>query len=134
MHVEWNDAFSIGISEIDDQHKKFFELLDKSYSLIFQGNSQSALSQLLDELIAYSKYHFAEEEELMRKHNYVNLDQHILKHSNFTNKILSYKIEIIREHKYMSVDIFDFIRNWLLDHILETDIEMGKNIHFKQNH
>jgi hemerythrin-like metal-binding protein len=133
MHVEWNNAFSIGIDVIDDQHKKFFELLDKSYLLIFQGNSQSELSHLLDELIEYSKYHFAAEEELMRKHNYVNLDQHILKHRSFTNKVLSYKIDIIREHKYMSVDIFDFIRNWLMDHILETDIEMGENIRSKQN-
>jgi methyl-accepting chemotaxis protein/hemerythrin len=64
----------------------------------------------------------------MRLHQYQNLDQHLVWHFGFINKVLSFRKEMNEGKGYLAIDIFDFIRNWLLDHILKNDSEMGKAI------
>ena len=31
--IKWDDAYSLGIKNIDDQHKKLFDIVDKIFSL-----------------------------------------------------------------------------------------------------
>src|ERR1039457_670331 len=128
MHIEWNDMFSIGIEELDAHHKKLIELLNKSYSLIVQENIQSELTQLLDELIDYAKYHFTTEEKLMQRYYYPEIDAHMVEHFSFSNKLLTYQKETKAGKKYVSIDIFDFIKHWLMEHEVKIDFEMGKFI------
>ena len=102
MIVEWNDTYSIGINEIDEQHRHFFDLLNKSHLLISNACNQSELSKLLDDLIDYSKYHFDIENELMTKHNYINTSQHNLEHFIFTQKVLSYKKDLLKNYFFLT--------------------------------
>jgi hemerythrin len=128
MFIEWNDSFSIDINVIDQHHRKLIDLLNKSYILIMQEAGQDELSHLLDELIEYAQYHFAAEEEMMRQHQYLYLDQHVIWHFSFINRVLSFRKEMDDSKGGLSIEIFDFIRNWLLDHILKIDAEMGRTI------
>jgi hemerythrin len=132
MLVTWKDKYSTGIDEIDGHHKKLFQLLNESQALLLQDDKQEELSQLLDELIDYTSYHFSIEEDLMVKGHYQGIDRHLIEHFGFRNKVLSFKKEIAEGKGYLSVDIFDFIRNWLVDHILEIDAEMSKALCTKQ--
>ena len=128
MIVEWKEEYSIGLEEMDNHHKKLIDLLNRSYLLVLQDDKQTELSKLLFELLSYAKYHFSAEEELMREYQYENMDQHEIQHLSFINKVVTYKKDLGTGMNYLSVEIFDFIRNWLLNHILEVDAEMGKSI------
>ena len=128
MYIEWDDRNLVGIEEVDAHHKKLIEMINKSYSLILKENIQIELSQLLDELIEYAKYHFASEENIMRKYRYHNIDLHIIEHFNFCNKVLTYQKDSKDGKEYVSIDIFDFIMHWLIDHELKMDSEMGRFI------
>lgn len=133
MIVEWEDKYKIGFDEIDGHHRKLFQLLNRSYILLLQEDNREELMQLLDELIDYARYHFAVEEDLMQAYCYRYIDRHMIEHFNFADRVLSLKKEIQEGRKYLSVEVFDFIKSWLLVHILESDSEMGKSIRFKQN-
>ena len=128
MFIEWNDEYSTRIDEIDSHHRKLIELLNRSYVLIMQEAERNELSQLLDDLIDYAKYHFAAEENIMRQHHYSDLDRHVIEHFSFINSVLSFRNEMNQGRSYLSIEIFDFIKNWLLDHILKVDSEMSKAI------
>lgn len=128
MIIEWDDTYSIGIDELDNHHRNLIQLLNRSYFLILQGSDLTELSLLLGELIKYAQYHFAAEEELMRQHQYTHLDRHVSEHYSFTDKLLSFTQEMADGKRCLSIEIFEFIRNWLLDHILKIDSEMGKTI------
>ena len=132
MHIEWDDEYSIGIEELDAHHKALIELLNTSYSLIMQENIQVELSQLFDELIEYAKYHFITEEKLMQKYGYPEIDTHMVEHFNFCNKVLTYQKESKNGKKYVSIDVFDFIKHWLMDHELKIDFKMGTFIRVMQ--
>ena len=70
--MKWNDEYSIGIVEIDEQHKKLFEL-----SEIF--NEATEINEIKDILLfleEYMQFHFNTEESMMRKYNYELIEEH----------------------------------------------------------
>jgi len=128
MFIEWNDTYSVGIDEIDDHHKTLLELLDRSYCLKLEGNNKYELSELIYELIDFSHYHFSAEERLMIKYDYPNIDQHILEHLNYTYTVMTFEKLMVENNDNSPDDVFEFVKNWLFDHILNTDSEMGQFI------
>ena len=128
MFIEWKASYSVGIDQIDDHHKTLLELLDKSYCLKLQENNKDELTQLLYELIDYSNYHFSAEERLMIKYDYPNIDHHILEHVDFANTMMTYEKMIVEDNDYIPDDVFDFLKSWSLEHILNTDFKMGQFI------
>ena len=116
------------IDLIDDHHKTLLELLDRSYWLKLQENNKDELTQLLYELIDYSNYHFSAEERLMIKYNYSNIDHHILEHLSFTDTMMTYEKMMVEDNDNIPDDVFYFVNKWLLEHILNTDIKMGRFI------
>lgn len=128
MLATWKDVYSTGIDEIDGHHKKLIELLNKSYSMILEESSQEEQQLLLAELIQYAHYHFEAEEELMRRHQYSKIDRHLREHFSFNNKVLSFDNEARDGRKYLPVDVFDYVSDWLIDHILTMDAAMAREI------
>jgi hemerythrin len=59
---EWNDKFSVGIPEIDEQHKKLFEIISTVFDGIAERNDRELLKTAFDKILDYTKYHFATEE------------------------------------------------------------------------
>src|SRR6185369_1938359 len=132
MFIEWNITYSVGIDEIDYHHKTLFELLDRSYFLILEENNKNKLSELFYELIDYSHYHFSAEERLMIKYDYPNIDYHILEHLNYTYTVLNYEKMMVEDNDDIPYDVFEFVKRWLFEHILNTDFEMGQFIQSRQ--
>lgn len=132
MLVQWHDEYSIGIDEIDGHHRHLLSLLDKSYLGILQQHTREEIARLLDELIEYAKYHFSAEEDFMRSNGYHNTDQHVFEHFSFIYHVLSLKKQLDNNAGQLSLDIFNFIRDWILEHILQCDAEMGKAIRQKR--
>ena len=63
----WKDSYSIGVQEIDAQHRRLFSLADELHSAMNAGKGKVVLEQVLQNLITYTKSHFAGEERLMQR-------------------------------------------------------------------
>ena len=59
MEIKWKKEYSVGIEEIDDQHKYFISLLNDLYNAIVEGKSQEELKVLFQDLSDYAEKHFA---------------------------------------------------------------------------
>jgi hemerythrin len=132
MFVEWKDEYSIGVELLDGHHRKLIELLNKAYTLVTQGDNLTELSKLLNELINYAHYHFTAEEEMMHQYQCENIEKHEMQHIDFIKKIIAYKKDFSAGGEQLSAEVFDFMTNWLLNHILKIDMEMGKEMCSKQ--
>ncbi len=75
--IKWDDAYSLGIKNIDDQHKKLFDIVDKIFSLQESKDVKGNIRTILHELFEYIKVHFKDEEEFMKSINYPDLAYHI---------------------------------------------------------
>ena len=121
----WSDEFQVGIREIDEQHKKLFQMagnLDEGMRL---GKGKEILGKVLKELIGYVQNHFTTEERLMKTHAYPELEEHKAKHQAMTQKVLSLQKDFETGKKTITLDTMTFLQNWLTKHIMGTDFQYG---------
>ena len=120
---KWSDKYSLEIDEIDNQHKKLFDIafdLDKSFK---NKTSGKKIKTIIEQLLDYSNYHFATEEKYFNQFNYEDKEIHIYKHKEFVNKIEKLKSKINGNELAVTYQLLNFLRNWLIDHLRDEDIQ-----------
>lgn len=126
----WSKEFQTGIDIIDEQHKVLVDLLNKLAKSLANRSSEITLQKILEELADYTDYHFKTEEKIWEK--YLSDDtyytEHIKKHVNFIDRIVSLKNDNIDSLDEAIYDIISFLSKWLAFHILDTDKRMAKTV------
>jgi hemerythrin len=119
--IEWNNAFSVDIQKIDEQHKKFFSLVNLLYDSIMQSKSEEVVSSVLKELQQYVIFHFQSEESWMKLFHYPDMNAHLLEHQEGAKTINKLVLEYERGIKTVDIELLKFLSEWLQHHILEVD-------------
>ena len=119
---KWSDAYSVGVAEIDAQHKTLFELLEKLQQAVHAKHGSAACIEILDELVAYTKVHFTLEESLMRLSHYPDLEAHQKRHRDLVAEVEAMHEKIHSGGGAISFELLHFLRNWLTKHILSEDM------------
>lgn len=118
--MQWDDAYSIGIEEIDNQHKILFDyfrvLLDAARIGGRWAETHFPLMQLRD----YAITHFGKEESLMRMSDYDETDKHIESHEKIIARLNELETASI-QHKNICKDTAALIQHWLVAHIMHAD-------------
>jgi len=119
--MSWTDAYSTGIAEVDQQHKKLIELINSLHDAMVKGQGKDVLGKILRELVDYCASHFAMEERMFDKHGYPDAADHKEKHQKMTSKVLALQAQFEQGKATMTIDVMDFLQQWLDKHILGTD-------------
>ncbi|WP_446785486.1 bacteriohemerythrin [Macellibacteroides fermentans] len=125
--TNWNDSYLLGIPMIDNQHKKFFVILD-NLDTLNQKQEKSEMHSLINELQNYVIYHFKTEEDLMVKSQSPNIDLHIMEHELFRKKVEEFHRSYYNNNAELLNEMISFMRKWLLIHISGTDAEYADSI------
>ena len=136
----WNDNFSIGIEDIDRQHRNLVDLLNELTVTLIQDN-EAELTKVFEELAAYADYHFKAEEAIWQE--YFTVDdkwyrEHYETHASFLPQAIRIKEEMADQPLSASIEkIVRFLINWLASHIIDSDrlmasvvqhIKMGQSL------
>ena len=119
--IDWNESLTVGVKQFDEHHKYLFDLLNRIHASFWDENRQDDSEAIIDELIAYSAYHFEAEESLLSKLNYDGLSLQEREHRYFTQKVHEFKQDAISGRKVYPIELLWFLGNWLLQHIMEAD-------------
>ena len=120
--TEWNDELSVGIEEIDAQHKLLVGLVNKLYeqTIVHQADT-AVLDAILHELIEYTVIHFAVEESLFRIFDYPFTEIHTQHHNDLKAQVLEIQQKVKRGETAVNIELLLFLQKWLQHHILEED-------------
>lgn len=131
--IQWSSELSIGIDEIDGQHKELIKRLDNFALAVLRKDAKNRLDGLLYFMEDYTKNHFRCEEEFMGKNKYSGLEKHVKQHSRFMKVVQKLKLDLEKEgpSENMALSIQQFLIDWLILHIQDCDMKMGK---FLQKH
>lgn len=119
--IEWKPAYSVGVSLFDRQHQKLFELMNQLHEAMSKGRAKEHLASIVAALSTYTKTHFAEEESALERAGYRELDAHKTMHRQFEAKVDSFGSDIKQGTLGVSIQVMDFLNNWLADHIMKVD-------------
>jgi hemerythrin-like metal-binding protein len=124
MPAVWHDSFSIGIPEIDGQHKKLLGLINDLESALLRKQGDAALRDIARRMQEYARFHFATEEKYMANARYPETGQHLDQHAVFCERAtaLSFSPDDPENHP---LQVLTFLSDWLVTHIHGTDKKLG---------
>lgn len=128
--IKWQPAYACGVTAIDYEHRELVRMVNGIYEAIRADITEGVLPAIVEELIDYTVEHFAHEEELMREAGYPDLAAHEKLHRQLESTVQLTRQRLASGEQGMGMEIFNFLRHWLLDHIVETDLPAG---HFIRN-
>ncbi len=117
----WDSRYSVRVKRFDEDHQELFRILNTLHDAMMARRGQQVLQQVLDELLRYTDGHFSREEEVMRKAAYPQLQAQIDQHRRFTEKIKEVSAKYKEGSVGLTIDILDFLTDWLKKHILGVD-------------
>ena len=123
---EWNDDFLTGTAEIDEQHRRLVALIDEFYGALRATGPHAGIERLLGGMLQYTRYHFGTEERYMRAHEFPGLAAHVAQHESFIQKTQDMAIRFGKGEMVLSLEITGFLREWLSQHSLGVDKELGR--------
>ena len=119
--VEWKDEFSVGVQEMDEEHKKLFRLINDLHEAVKSGKTNDGIAAAIAGLAEYTATHFAHEESLLKAKGYKGLAAQQAAHRTFVEKVKDYEERVRSGKIVLTFDIGGFTRNWLTEHIKAMD-------------
>ena len=120
--ISWSEALSVKINQIDAQHKKLVDLINSLHDAMKQRKANEVLGGIIESLVNYAVEHFRTEEKYFDEFGYLKATQHKKEHKDFVTKVAAFKTDFDKGKKMMSMEVMDFLKDWLLNHIKKTDM------------
>ena len=129
---QWNACFLTGLPDVDDQHHRLVDVINRFGELVTQraGASKEELEAVFSELARYAQYHFSDEEAMMAA---MQLDpryieQHKASHAQFLTEVTERHHGLAANNLQASKSLLQFLTHWLAYHILGSDQFMAKQV------
>lgn len=129
--IEWNVNFYTGLPDVDLQHNKLVGLANRlSETPEYEAES---LEQAFRELHAYIVEHFSLEERLMEE---AGVDDEFFRHHKSSHEAFVAKVADLWDGRNEDAgqtleDMLEFLKTWILQHILQSDRRMAHEVHNK---
>ncbi len=134
MPIKWDSRFSVDNSTIDMEHKLLLTLLNALEVVLRNPHEKDSLRFFVDQLYEAAKDHFHHEEKLQLRYMFPYYEENKQGHEALIvelDEIRSQIYEFIEkaestqdEADSMSKKINHVLRDWLVDHILKSDMKM----------
>jgi hemerythrin-like metal-binding protein len=122
--INWSRSYSVGVSQMDSEHQRLIDIINNLYAAMRSGRSKDAIGSILDELLDYTKTHFAHEERLMQQCQYEGFDAQKRAHE----ALIAQVVEVQKKYHAgtaLGQEVMTFLKNWLINHIQGTDKKYG---------
>lgn len=83
----WQDSFSVGIAEVDHEHRELIGLINALHAALGSDRSGERVEAFLGEIFAQVSAHFALEERVMRERRYDALVDHKADHERLLDQL-----------------------------------------------
>ena len=132
--IQWSDDYSVGVPELDSQHKKIIELINQVTMDKNDVSNPVKSSELMGELMNYVVEHLDYEEKLLQQKKYPGFDAHKKMHHEYLEKFNQLNHLKNENDPKFAVKLKGFLHDWWEHHILEEDMKyktfFAQDIHY----
>ena len=121
MTVKLDDRLSIGVPEIDAEHRYLIALVNNLIEKYHANKLETNLAKVFVHLINYAEKHFKNEESLMSAAGYPLLKEHKQQHELLEDKTSDLAEMFLSGEQSLSLDTLKFLKSWVVDHVLLED-------------
>ena len=121
VFFKWSPDYSVDIKTIDNQHQELVSILNHLFIAVSKRQADKEIAVILDDLVGYTKTHFALEERLMQQANYEDFEAHKLEHRKLLERLDQLTKKYLLEEKPIHFELLSFLKVWLKEHIKGSD-------------
>jgi hemerythrin-like metal-binding protein len=129
--MSWRNDYEVGIAQIDQEHRYLFGLINECFDGHARGGTAKSLQEILSRLVAYAEVHFQNEERLMQDSAFPGWQAHHALHEKLFDSIFNLNEKRAAGNARADTDTLNFLKRWLLDHILKEDMVFADFLHRK---
>jgi hemerythrin len=128
MAIQWTEDLSVGVTQIDKQHKELFNRVNNLLEACSKGRGRDIVQETIEFLGDYTITHFSTEERHMATHGYPEFKDHKAQHENFIEHFISLKKRVQEEGPggHIVIETNRTIVTWLNSHIRNVDKKLGE--------
>jgi len=119
--MPWTSELATGVKIIDEQHRALVDMINKLYAAMKNGHGKDVMEKLLDGLAEYTVKHFGTEEQYFEQFRYSETAAHKKIHEDLKAKVMDFIGKYKSGQAAISMDLMDFLKDWLENHIVKTD-------------
>jgi len=124
--MEWSNEYAVGIPAIDEQHRKLAILISNLEASAGNGQDRDRIHSDIVMLAKYNRAHLANEEMLMRAHDYPAADEHLSEHRQFIKALAD--LERQSAVRQVTTELVALIRAWEVEHVSVSDKDLAQHI------
>ena len=118
----WKQCYNTNITHIDKRNQSLLQLATKAYEKVYFKERDTKITAIINELYDYMKYHFKEEEKLMKENNYPYAKEHIALHRGIIQSINRFVIQLPHANEeHFEKELAYNIENIFVKHLIEED-------------
>jgi hemerythrin len=122
--IEWHEQMSVGIPEVDADHKHFVQLVNDFNQAIVDRMHLAEIKQRLQHILFDARQHFAHEEELFRQWRYPDYEDHAIQHAQILRALQDISDASVSYDMYGEwIEAGMQIKDVLIDHIMKEDMK-----------
>jgi hemerythrin-like metal-binding protein len=125
-YLQWEDRFDLGVSQMDQEHRGLFALMNKLFDLNEKKAGRALVRAALLELEQRTIEHFKHEEAYQQSIEFPGFSIHRRVHQNLLERLDGYKQEFMSGND-LTPDFFTFLKLWLSGHIAGVDQKYAKH-------
>lgn len=121
LRLVWRAGYASGEARIDAEHRELFRLANELIGLVASVPSPTAVLPKLDALLAHVAEHFRNEEEILRRCGYADLEQHAGLHRHLLERAQALRARFVQGDGDL-VKLMDFLaQEVIVIHMLKQD-------------
>ncbi len=122
-YIEWNEDLSVGVDLFNEDHKRLFEYINRLHQGMVTGLGTSSMTDILNGLVDYTMTHFDNEERMMIQHTYAGYEAHKKEHDTLVARVADFQTQLNSGRGSFSLALMGFLKDWLINHIMGTDLK-----------
>lgn len=128
--MRWREEYSVNIQRMDTHHKNMFVRANALLAAISQHQPREQVVEALFSLLSYSRYHFNEEELLMERYGYADIEAHRLRHEKLME--MADRLRQYMEGGLLTDrELATYLRDWVVNHVLAEDRKYAAELNAK---
>jgi hemerythrin len=128
----WDKNFETGLVDVDLQHHQLVNLINRFGELLAKSvaPTKGEMETVFGELLAYTQYHFREEESLFQSEGLDArfVDMHIQLHREFLQEAEKMHEDVSPDNASAARTMLSYLVHWLAFHILGIDQSMARQV------
>lgn len=124
--LEWRDAYSLGIAEIDHEHRAMIAEINRLHDTLGHDAPVDDVIDCLGEILAHITAHFALEEKNMRALKYSGYPEHKSDHERLLDELQEISADVAERGRYEPSMLAARLDAWFMQHFGSHDAKLHR--------